>query len=158
MLDFLGFGFGSFPKELPLWLRPVPPATRNQAQSPESSTTSGKNSPGQCRKSPGQCLSRSKTAKMDSKMPPRRLQEGQNGQDGFQDGSKMSPRRPRWPQESPRRPKRAQRGLQEVLQEGSKKPKSIKNLRTINDFGLFEPSWRTSWTHLWGLLGRLGLS
>ena len=28
----------------------------------------------------------------------------------------------------------------------------------INDFGLFEPSWRTSWRHLWGLLGRLGLS
>ena len=56
-------------------------------------------------KCPGQCLSRSKTAKMGSKMPPRRLQDGQ---DGFQDGSKMSPRLSRWHQESPRRPKRPQ--------------------------------------------------
>ena len=44
-------------------------------------------------------------------------------------------------------------------------PKSFKNLRKINDFGLFGPSWRSSWRHLrqsWrplgGLLGRLGPS
>ena len=36
-------------------------------------------------------------------------------------------------------------------------PKSFQNLRTINDFGLFGPSWRTSWRPLgpsWRLLGR----
>ena len=31
-------------------------------------------------------------------------------------------------------------------------PKSFKNLRKINDLGIFEPSWRTSWKPL----GRLG--
>ena len=50
--------------------------------------------------------------------------------------------------------------------EKAKMPKSFKNLRKINDFGLFGPSWRTSWRPLgpswrplgpsWGLLGRLG--
>ena len=77
---------------------------------------------------------------MDSKMPPGRLQDGQDGQDGFQDGSKMSPRRPRWPQESPRRPKRPQRGLQEVLQEGSKRPNSLIFLGCLIDFG-FSSLW-----------------
>ena len=49
--------------------------------------------------------------------------------------------------------------------EKKRMPKSFKNLRKINDFGLFGPSWRTSWRLLgpsWrplgSLLGRFGPS
>ena len=41
--------------------------------------------------------------------------------------------------------------------EKAQMPKSFKNVRKINDFGLFGPSWRTSWRPLgpsWRLLGR----
>eukprot|EP00959_Pyramimonas_sp_CCMP1952_P440322 9218812-Pyramimonas_sp.AAC.1 len=34
VLDPFGFGVGSFPKKLPLGLRPVPPGSRKGAQSP----------------------------------------------------------------------------------------------------------------------------
>eukprot|EP00959_Pyramimonas_sp_CCMP1952_P036123 755667-Pyramimonas_sp.AAC.1 len=36
-------------------------------------------------------------------------------------------------------------------------PTSFNNLRKTNDFGLFGPSWQTSWRHLgpsWGPIGR----
>ena len=47
-------------------------------------------------------------------------------------------------------------GLSENPKEG--KAKIYQKRLKINDFGLFEPSWRTSWRPLWGLLGCLGLS
>ena len=36
MLDPTGLGFGSFPKELPLGLRPIPPGTRRDRKAPNS--------------------------------------------------------------------------------------------------------------------------
>ena len=128
MLDDLGFGFGSFPKELPLGLRPVPPATRKDCPGAQFRKKS-------CKTAQDGLEDASKTAKMPSKtakMASRCLQDGPRcTQDGL-----------RRPQDGPRRPERPPRGLQdcprgleEVLQEGSKRPNSFILRRFWKDFG-----------------------
>ena len=126
-----------FPKELPLALRPVPPATRKDLPRSSRTSNSGKNPARRLKMAQDGLQDASKTAKMASKtakMAPRCLQDGPRcTQDGL-----------RWPQDGPRRPKRpprglqdGPRGLQEVLQEGPKRPKSLIFLRFLKDFGIF---------------------
>eukprot|EP00959_Pyramimonas_sp_CCMP1952_P404242 8470622-Pyramimonas_sp.AAC.1 len=65
-----------FSKNLPLGLRPKAPATRKAGENPEPIAQIA-----------------SKTAKMASKMVPRRLQDGHEGPETAQNGRKISPRR-----------------------------------------------------------------
>ena len=102
-----------FPKEL-LCLRRVPPGSRKGCPGRQFPNFLPKKAP---------------------RWPPRCLQDGQDGlQDGY-DGFKMPPRRPklyprrakiasRWPKRPLRGLQDSPRELQEVLQEGPKRPKS----------------------------------
>ena len=134
MLDPLGFGFGSFPKELPLGLRPVP-ATRKAAQTSANVLSSPISCP---RRHQDGLQDASKTARMASKtakMALRCLQDGPRWLQDGQDGSKMSPRRFKRPPTFPRGLRDGPRGLQEDLQEGPKMPNSLIFLRFLTDVG-----------------------
>ena len=97
VLDDLGFGFGSFPKELPLGLRRVPPATRKVHQSMPLLPQDG---PRWLPRRPRQAIKAAKMAQLASKTAPESTKMPQDCLETAHEAAKTAHVRPTEPREA----------------------------------------------------------